>query len=142
MAFETLHEETAGALAKDPFLAERKVEILLEDKGDVTAAIKSAIARMGICAIVAMPGAKAQSENARAVTAMAEITVQVLENPLMNRQRANACSAGSAARRIAAALNLLRFPGGETLVFTEITSGALDKDTLVFSVYFKALTTL
>jgi len=142
MAIETLHEETYATLVKDPFLAERQVEILLEDKGNVVSAINMAIGKLGICAVVSMPGAKARSENARSITADAELTVQVLENPTLNRMRANMCTAGTAARRIARTLNLLKLPGGETLVFTEITSGVLDKDTLVFSVYFKALTTL
>jgi len=142
MSFETLHEETFDALKKDAFLAKCQVDILLEDKGDITGMIIASIGKLGICAVVAMPGAKAKSENARLITAMADITVQVLESPALNRRRANMCSAGAAARRIATALNLLKLPGGETLVFTEITSGILDKNTLVFSVYFKALTTL
>jgi hypothetical protein len=142
MAFETLHEETYAALVKDPYLAKCRVEILLEDKGDILNAIKMALGKLGICAVVSMPSARAQSENSRNITAMADITVQVLESPVMNRNRANMCSAGTAARRIATALNLNRLPSGETPVFQEISGGALDKDTLMFSVQFKALTNL
>ena len=140
--FETIHQETYDDLRKDADLAKWQVEILLEDKGDVMNDIALALGKLGICAVVAMPGAKAQSENARQVTAMADITVQVIESPLMNRRRANMATAGTAARHIAAALNLHKLPGGETLVFAEITSGTIDKNTLLFSVYFKALTTL
>jgi len=142
MSFETLHEETFDALKKDAFLAERQVDVLLEDKGDITSAIAQSIAKLGICAVVAMSGAKAMSENARLITAMADITVQVLEIPTANRRRANGCSAIATARHIATALNLRKLPGGETLVFSEITSGILDKGTLMYSVSFKALTTL
>ncbi|MCL1922039.1 MAG: hypothetical protein FWG50_13375 [Kiritimatiellaeota bacterium] len=142
MSFETIHEETFNALKKDAFLALNQVEVLLEDKGDINAQITLSLGKLGICAMVTMPGAKARSSNARLLTADADITVQVLENPTINRRRANMCTAGAAARRISAVLNLHRLPDGEVLVFEEVTSGVLEKAVLLFNVRMKTLTTL
>ena len=140
--FETIHTEATAFLARDPFLLQSQVEVIPEDKGDILTAITLAVAKLGIVAVVSTPSAKATSSNARNITAMASVEVQVYENPVINRRRANICAAGTAARHIAAALNLEKLPGGDTIVFKEITSGALDKATLVFSVSFEALTTL
>ena len=142
MSFETLHTDTYAILEKDPFLSRMQVEIILEDLGDVETAISAAIAKMGVCAIVSTPSAKAQSEASRNIVAQARICVQVMELPVTNRGVANTCSAGTAARRIATALNLQKTAGGECLVFDEIESAALEKGYVVYNVWLKALTNL
>jgi len=142
MSFETIHEDICGMLEKDAFLLKNKVGVFQQDKGDIAKTISIEIGKLGICAVVSTPSAKAESTDSRNVSAMADVLVRVIERPTLNRIRANACSAGVAARHIATALNLENTKGGDCIVFKEISSAALEGGDVVYDVLFIARTTL
>jgi len=142
MSFETIHSDICNVLEKDAFLLKNNVQVFQEDKGDVIATVKGAIMKLGICAVVAVPSAKAVSENSRNIVAMAEVMVQVVESPALNRGRANSCSAGIAARHIAAVLNLEKTKEGNCIVFRDLSGAVLEGGNVAYNVWFKVQTTL
>jgi hypothetical protein len=122
-------------------LAEAGVVCLAENKGDIIAAIDSAIAQVGICALVVTPTFKADSEASRRIVGTIDVVVQVFETPAVNRTRAGYLTALDTAELIATTLNLLQ-AGENTLVFRSIDTATVNNNTILYNVRFTLKTVI
>jgi hypothetical protein len=146
MSIETLHSEACTKLRTDEFLKKSGVLILQEDQGDLESAIRTQLSKLACCAVVGTPTARSQSGASSIIVAEASMSIQVFENAILNRGKANSCSAGEAARAIARCLNYVQLPSGEIPVFKELQSAAVNDQKagtiVVWDVKFTAQTTI
>lgn len=99
MTLADLQQQTVAALERDPWLIEREVIALAENRGDIEAAVAEAIARIGICAFVATPGFTPELHDG-ALSGTGELRIIIYEEPPINRARAAYCTALDAAEHI------------------------------------------
>lgn len=112
----------AGRLAADPYFAD--VAVLLEQKGVTEAEIDQALAvlnprggKLGTCVVVLMPTLKPDNPNAPSPTYRIELTVQVIDMPLIALgEQGNGKSAAQLAQRVRQLLHL--YGTGERSVWT------------------------
>jgi hypothetical protein len=146
MSIETLHSEACTKLRTDEFLKKNNVLILQEDQGDLESAIRTQLSKLACCAVVGTPTARSQSGASSIIVAEASLNIQVFENAILNRGKANSCTAGEAARAIARGLNYTQLPSGEIPVFKELQSAAVNDQKagtiVVWDVKFTAQTTI
>lgn len=141
MSILSAQQAIADFLNRQPFLVGAKVEIIPEDKGDIIATLNAKIATLGICAMVSIPSFRATSSASRLIVGDARFTIEVVENPTINRKPAGRATCSQVAEYIAGALNLERLDvgDGDTIlpVFTEFSSVALDNTNIITVLQFQ-----
>ena len=138
MKLFALQQSIAETLKNDPVLIKHNCEVHAENKGDILNEILSLVAQLGCCALVHTPRLKGNATNSMRPTGMATAVVQVFEEPLFNRGKANRITALDAAERVAVALHRHTLPKIGVLVFDTIWGDAAG-DTLSYSVTFNIL---
>ena len=148
MSLENIHINAVKILSASKDLLANGVEVMPEDDGDIEQRIANSIAKLGLCAIVSMAEFKNETSSSRMMVGPATFSVQVVEYPLINRQRANTCTAGKAARYVAKALNLEALTDGikDLPVVDRIRGDSVkdeeDRTLIIWTVIFKVQTTL
>lgn len=136
-------------LAADPWLIERNITALDENKGDLTNAIAIQMQKLGICALVIAPSWQATSTASCAAYGTAEVAIQIFETVLTNRRKANHATALDTAEHIAASLNMRPIscqgtsvsPAG-TLVLHSIQTATITDTIICWTVLFNVSTVL
>lgn len=112
MSLENIHLNAVKILSASKDMLANGVDVMPEDDGDIEQRIANSIAKLGLCAIVSMAEFKNKSSGSKTMVGPATFSVQIVEYPLINRQRANTCTSGSAARYVAKALHLAPLTDG------------------------------
>lgn len=134
MSLKQIQYEAAAVINGDARMLQGNLLAIAEDKGDLINQIDTAIAKMGIVAIVSVPGATAKSEASRIIVADATLAIQIVESPLINRGRANSITASEAAEQIAVLLHLNKLPCGFLPVFRKISPEAYADEYIVYNI--------
>ena len=105
MNLSTLQKTVAKLLKDCPVLVRHNVEPLAEDKGNIFADIKLALAKVSCCAVVLSPRFKSSATDAQKPLGAATLVVQIFEMPALNRGKANRLTALNAAEAVAVFLH-------------------------------------
>lgn len=99
----------ADKLQENVYFVQHNVPILVENSKTIDFDIKNSIGKIGVCATVATPSLTFQghygAENHPPFWTMESAQVVVVENPILNRGRANYATALDTALQIAQTLN-------------------------------------
>lgn len=101
MKLTEVQELVAAELNADPWLVERHVTSLAENKGDIEHEVESAISRVGLLALVVTPEFTATQQDGGTLAGTAAVRIALYEIPATNRARAGHCTALEAAEHIA-----------------------------------------
>lgn len=142
MSLKQIQYDAADVINADATLLQGSVLAIAEDKGDLINQIETAIAKMGIVAIVSVPSAVSKSEASRIIVAEATLAIQIVESPLINRGRANSLTASEAAEQIACLLHLNKLPCGFLPVFRKISPEAYADEYIVYNIEFSGTAAL
>jgi hypothetical protein len=148
VSLENIHENAVKILAANKDILTNGIEVMPEDDGDIEQRIQNSIAKLGLCAIVSMAEFKNESSSSRTMVGPATFSVQVVEYPLINRQKANTCTSGKAARLVAKALHLIALKDGvgDLPVLEGIRGDSVqddqDRTLIIWTATFKVQTTL
>jgi len=112
MSLETIHTQAVKILKANKDILTNGIDVMPEDDGNIEQRIQNSIAKLGLCAIVSMAKFKNESSSSRTMVGPASFSVQFIEYPLINRQKANTCTSGKAARLGAKALHLIPLTDG------------------------------
>jgi hypothetical protein len=137
-----LQTEITALIAADAALAAARLSAVAQNRKDVVGEVNERVAKIGICAIVITPKARADGAAACGPLVSIEAVVRVAEKPVVNRARAGHVTALDAAERIAVLLHAVT-PASATapLMFSNLEEepGA---DELVYTVTFTSKTAL
>lgn len=120
--------EVKAELEKNTYFVVHGCDILIENAKDIEFQIKNAMGSCGIVATVATPsltyrGDYAEGNKKHPYWEMTSMNVVIVENPTLNRGRANYTTALDAALQVAETLN--QIPGICDSTITQSTNGGL-----------------
>lgn len=120
--------EVKAELEKNTYFVTHGCDILIENAKDIDFQIKNAMTACGIAATVATPslayrGDYSDGTNKKPFWEMTSMNVVIVENPTLNRGRANYTTALDAALQVAETLNPL--PGICNSTISQTTNGGL-----------------
>lgn len=99
-----LQAAVVAAIMADPDLCKRSLSVLAEDKENVIDKINTAMAKLGVCAIVSTPDFRNERQSGDP-TGDCSLSISVLENVTLNRGKPGFLSATEAAEGIAILIN-------------------------------------
>jgi hypothetical protein len=104
-----IQEAIADKMRENVFFVQHNVPILVENSKTIDFDIRTSMSKLGICATVSTPSLSFQghygAENRPPFWMMETATVVVVENPVLNRGRANYATALDTALQVAQTLN-------------------------------------
>ena len=104
MTLSNLQLAVVEVLSRDPWLVKRNATVLAEDKGNIFAAIQTALQKMRLAVVVSTPRLAGDAPDSFIPTGNSDVVVSCFETPLLNRGVANRTTALNAAERVACVL--------------------------------------
>lgn len=142
MKLKLIQERVKDALDALEALARADCPVVVEDRGDVAAALAEALGRTALVALVQTPGFAVSSTASKIMVGTASVAVQFIERVLENRDRAGSATAQDCAECAAWALNMLPVEGVGVLAVRRLASAAVDAHAVAWTVELDVQTTL